>query len=170
MARASYGSPSANEPHGPGPHALRRLGARALVGSRSQHGRLRERFADYPRRNDALCAPIGDSGHALPPPLGVWSLPAPYLPAGDGERLALPGSLLAGVTYLHSPQPNRPNLLPRPASGEKTNLTQKEPYRTDSVDVPMRDVHRTCPPDRYGGDWTQCCDRPIGYRDVTPSC
>ena len=68
MARASYGSPSANEPHGPGPHALRRLGARALVGSRSQHGRLRERFADYPRRNDALCAPIGDSGHALPPP------------------------------------------------------------------------------------------------------
>ena len=24
-----------------------------------------------PRRNDALCAPIGDSGLALPPPLGV---------------------------------------------------------------------------------------------------
>ena len=63
--------------------------------------------SDSSRRNDALCAPIGDSGHTLPPPLWVWSLPtvAPYLPAGDGECLALPGSLLAGVTFTPAQPP-----------------------------------------------------------------
>ena len=57
-----------------------------------------------PRRNDALCAPIRDSGHALHPPFGCGRSP-PYLPAGDGERLALPGSLLAGVTFTPAPSP-----------------------------------------------------------------
>ena len=31
------------------------------------------RDSDSPRRNDALCAPIGDSGHALDPPPGAAS-------------------------------------------------------------------------------------------------
>ena len=70
-----------------------------------------ETDSDSPRREttlDALCAPIGDSGHALPPPFGCACLVAPhppYLPAGDGERLALPGSLLAGVTFTPAPSP-----------------------------------------------------------------
>ena len=64
------------------------------------------------------------AGHALPPdppPFGCGRSP-PYLPAGDGERLALPGSLLAGVTFTPA---HPPELVTSP--GEKTNLTQKEP-------------------------------------------
>ena len=57
----------------------------------------------------------------FPPPFGCGRFP-PYLPAGDGERLALLGSILAGVTF--TPEPNRPNFT---SPGEKTNLTQKGP-------------------------------------------
>ena len=52
---------------------------------------------------------------ALPPPFGCGRFP-PYLPAGDGELTE--SALLSRVPYLPglpSPQPNRPNLLPRPA-------------------------------------------------------
>ena len=43
------------------------------------------------------------------PPVGCGRSP-PYLPAGDGERLALSGSALLAARrgYLHPP-PNRPN-------------------------------------------------------------
>ena len=49
------------------------------------------------------CAPIGDSGHALPPPLGVV---APHrISRLVMERLALSGSLLAGVTFTPAQPP-----------------------------------------------------------------
>ena len=41
---------------------------------------------------------------ALPPPFGCGRFP-PYLPAGDGERLALSGSLLTEVTFTPAQPP-----------------------------------------------------------------
>jgi len=76
-------------------------------------------------RNGALRAPIDDSGHARPPPLGCGRSP-PYLRLVTGVRLAPPVSSLAEDTFA----PAQPPFMVTELLGEKTNLTQKKPSRT----------------------------------------
>ncbi len=76
-------------------------------------------------RNGALRAPIDDSGHARPSPLGCGRSP-PYLRLVTGVRLAPPVSSLAEDTFA----PAQPPFMVTELLGEKTNLTQKKPSRT----------------------------------------
>jgi hypothetical protein len=73
-------------------------------------------------RNGALRAPIDDSGHARPSPLGCGRSP-PYLRLVTGVRLAPPVSSLAEDTFA----PAQPPFIVTELLGEKTNLTQKKP-------------------------------------------
>ena len=73
-------------------------------------------------RNDALRAPIDDSGHARPSPLGCGRSP-PYLRLVTGVRLAPPVSSLAEDTFA----PAQPPFMVTELLGEKTNLKQKQP-------------------------------------------
>ncbi len=73
-------------------------------------------------RNGALRAPIDDSGHARPSPLGCGRFP-PYLRLVTGVRLAPPVSSLAEDTFA----PAQPPFIVIELLGEKTNLTQKKP-------------------------------------------
>ena len=79
-------------------------------------------------RNGALRAPIDDSGHARPSPLGCGRSP-PYLRLVTGVRLAPPVSSLAEDTFA----PAQPPFIVTELLGEKTNLTQKKPYTLSSV-------------------------------------
>ena len=110
MARASYGPKNRTRYAG--------LCARALVAVLGLSMVDAKRFqlpADKTVRSARLSAvPV-----ALPPPFGCGRFP-PYLPAGDGERLALSGSLLAGVTFTPA-QPPYIIILPRPASEDKSD-------------------------------------------------
>ena len=76
-------------------------------------------------RNDALCAPIGNSGHARPTPLVCVRSP-PYLLLVTGVRLAPPGAFLVEATFA----PAQPPFMVTELLGEKTNLKQKQPSRT----------------------------------------
>ena len=79
------------------------------------------------RRNGALCVPIGGSGRALPPPLGVVA-PHRIPRLAAVACLARYASSLAGVTFTPA-QP--PSVINSPC--EKTNLTQKQPSRCELV-------------------------------------
>jgi hypothetical protein len=76
-------------------------------------------------RNDALRAPIGNSGHARPTPLVCGRSP-PYLLLVTGVRLVPPGSSLVEATFA----PAQPPFMITELLGEKTNLKQKQPSRT----------------------------------------
>ena len=76
-------------------------------------------------RNDALRAPIGNSGHARPTPLVCVRYP-PYLLLVTGVRLAPPGAYLVEATFA----PAQPPFMVTELLGEKTNLKQKQPSRT----------------------------------------
>ena len=73
-------------------------------------------------RNDALRAPIGNSGHARPTPLVCVRSP-PYLLLVTGVRLAPPGAFLVEATFA----PAQPPFMVTELLGEKTNLKQKQP-------------------------------------------
>ena len=73
-------------------------------------------------RNDALRAPIGNSGHARPTPLVCVRSP-PYLLLVTGVRLAPPGAFLVEATFA----PAQPPFTVTELLGEKTKLKQKQP-------------------------------------------
>ena len=78
-------------------------------------------------RNDALRAPIGNSGHARPTPLVCGRSP-PYLLLVAGVRLAPPGSFLVEATFAPAQPPFMvTELLARREDNKKTNLKQKQP-------------------------------------------
>ena len=96
-------------------------------------------------RNDALRAPIGNSGHARPTPLVCVRSP-PYLLLVTGVRLAPPGAYLVEATFA----PAQPPFMVTELLGEKTNLKQKQPRQREvpcarSVTAPRPDALERIP-------------------------
>ena len=73
----------------------------------------------------SLRAPIDDSGHARPSPLGCGRSP-PYLRLVTGVRLAPPGSSLAEATFAPAQPPFIVTELLGMLLGEKTNVSDTE--------------------------------------------
>ena len=72
-----------------------------------------------------LSAPAPVMPHAPPPPPLECGRSPPYLRLVTGVRLVHPGSSLAEATFA----PAQPPFIVTELLGEKTNLTQKKPYR-----------------------------------------